>query len=75
MDARQRHSKLHERARSLPPSARPEASEQRSSSADYYVQQFFPGETDCVGQTKNRKTNTKLESQAQWLPCAAPSCP
>ncbi len=55
MDARQRHSKLQERARSLPPSACPEASEQRSSSADYYVQQFFPGENDCVGQTKKQE--------------------
>ncbi len=44
MDARQQHSKsalseLHERAGSLPPSARPKASKLRRSSAEYYVQQ------------------------------------
>ncbi len=44
MDARQRHSKamlmkLHEHAVLLPPSARPEASEQHRSSGNYNVQQ------------------------------------
>ncbi len=44
MDARQCYpestlSKLHERASSLPPSARPEESEQHRCSANYNVQQ------------------------------------